>query len=165
MLCRAVAGFAYAGFKQVSNFLITRGYETDAGRSENISQDNAGLLAGATCGAGLGAILSDNAGYSATFLISAFVFLAYLLLTLSLLPWKQLSDRAGEREAEKPVQPRDLLRMVFSSEILFFILFIGIPLNIGIMLCVTLVPAICQTNGISSVMLSYCYIANGLAGI
>ena len=42
---------------------------------------------------------------------------------------------------------------------------IGIPLNIGVMLCVTLIPAICQTNGISSVLLSYCYIANGIAGI
>ena len=46
-----------------------------------------------------------------------------------------------------------------------YVLFIAIPLNIGVMLCVTLVPAICQTNGISSVMLSYCYIANGIAGI
>ena len=165
VLCRAVAGIAYAGFKQVSNYLITRGYETEAGRSENISQDNAGLLAGATCGAGLGAILSANAGYSATFLISSFVFLAYLVLTLSLLPWKPLSERSVQAEEEKPVQAADLLRMVFSGEMLFFILFIGIPLNIGVMLCVTLVPAICQTNGISSVMLSYCYIANGLAGI
>jgi hypothetical protein len=87
------------------------------------------------------------------------------VLTLSLLPWKPLSERSVQAEEEKPVQAADLLRMVFSGEMLFFILFIGIPLNIGVMLCVTLVPAICQTNGISSVMLSYCYIANGLAGI
>jgi hypothetical protein len=55
--------------------------------------------------------------------------------------------------------------MIFSKEMLFFIILIGIPLNIGVMLCVTLIPAICQTNNISAVMLSYCYIANGIAGI
>ena len=170
VLCRALAGIAYAGFKQVSNYLITRGYTTEAGRDENISQDNAGLLAGATCGAGLGAILSANLGYSATFLISAAVSVAYLAGTLLLLPWSALTRHAKETETapaarKSAFQSGRFLRMVFSREILFFILFIGVPLNIGVMLCVTLIPAICQARGISSVMLSYCYIANGLAGI
>ena len=166
VLCRAAAGIAYAGFKQVSNYLITKGYETETGRSENISQDNAGLLAGATCGAGLGAILSGNSGYAMTFFFSACLFAAYLLAALSLLPWKALRQRSSEKAGtEKPVRIRDVGRMIFSGEMLFYILVIGIPLNIGVMLCVTLIPAICQTNGISSVMLSYCYIANGIAGI
>jgi len=166
IICRAIAGIAYAGFKQVSNFLITKGYETETGRSDNISQDNAGLLAGATCGAGLGAILSANAGYAMTFVFSACLFAIYLLATLFLLPWKALSQGIGKAEEEtKPVKLKDIGRMIFSGEMLFYILVIGIPLNIGVMLCVTLIPAICQTNGISSVMLSYCYIANGIAGI
>ena len=165
VICRALAGMAYAGFKQVSNFLITNGYETEAGRSANISQDNAGLLAGATCGAGLGAILSANSGYSMTFVYSAFLFAAYLLTTLYLLPWKTLVKKKSDEGEEKPVKPADIAKMIFSGEMLFYILVIGIPLNIGVMLCVTLIPAICQTNGISSVMLSYCYIANGIAGI
>ena len=165
IICRALAGFAYAGFKQVSNFLITRGYETDFGRSENIAQDNAGLLAGATCGAGIGAILSANAGFKVTFLCSAVLFGVYLLFTLWIIPWKFLSQRALESADAKPVQARNLAKILFSREVLFFILTIGIPLNIGVMLCVTLVPAICQVLHISSVMLSYCYIANGLAGI
>lgn len=170
VLCRALAGIAYAGFKQVSNYLITRGYTSEAGRGENISQDNAGLLAGATCGAGLGAILSANLGYSATFLISVVVFGAYLAGTLLFLPWGALTRRDREMETaptarNRAIQPRQLLRMAFSREMLSFILLIGIPLNIGVMLCVTLIPAICQARGISSVMLSYCYIANGLTGI
>ncbi len=165
VLCRALAGIAYAGFKQVSNFLITNGYETQTGRSENISQDNAGLLAGATCGAGLGAILSANTGYASTFVFSAVLFAFYLLATLFLLPWKALSKKKAAEEEAKPVKLSDIGRMIFSGEMLFYILVIGIPLNIGVMLCVTLIPAICQTNGISSVMLSYCYIANGIAGI
>ena len=164
VLCRAAAGFAYAGFKQVSNFLITKGYETEEGRSENISQDNAGLLAGSTCGAGLGAILSANAGYSVAFLVSAGFFVVYLLFTMFLVPWRTLSGRMSE-EGETKIRVSKVLKMAFSAEMLFFILVIAIPLNIGVMLCVTLIPAICQTNNISSIMLSYCYIANGLAGI
>ena len=166
VLCRAVAGIAYAGFKQVSNFLITKGYETETGRSENISQDNAGLLAGATCGAGLGAILSANTGYAMTFVFSACLFTAYLLAAYFLLPWRNLGQKNGmEEKEEKPVRIGAVFRMIFSGEMLFYVLAIGVPLNIGVMLCVTLIPAICQTNGISSVMLSYCYIANGIAGI
>ncbi|MBP3238276.1 MAG: MFS transporter [Lachnospiraceae bacterium] len=168
VICRGLAGIAYSGFKQVSNFLITSGYESEEGRAENISQDNAGLLAGATCGAGLGAILSANAGYSMTFLFSSVVFLLYLIATAILPPWKLLGVTAAEKNKKgekKSFQVGNILRVLKSREMLAFILLIGIPLNIGVMLCVTLVPAVCQTKGISSVMLSYCYIANGLAGI
>ena len=165
VICRGLAGIAYSGFKQVSNFLITSGYESEEGRAENISQDNAGLLAGATCGAGLGAILSANAGYSMTFMFSSFVFLLYLIATAILPPWKSLGLRYAESTEKKSVKLGSILRILKSREMLAFIVLVGIPLNIGVMLCVTLVPAVCQTQGISSVMLSYCYIANGLAGI
>ena len=165
IMCRALAGIAYSGFKQVSNYLITRGYVTESGRSNNISQDNAGLLAGATCGAGLGAIFSVNLGYAMTFVISAVIFVVYCVVTVLFVPWKSLAAQKGETEEDKPVSIGSIAKMIKSPEIIFFILFIGIPLNIGVMLCVTLIPAICQTQGISSVILSYCYIANGLAGI
>ncbi|WP_026508861.1 MFS transporter [Butyrivibrio sp. MC2013] len=166
VICRALAGIAYAGFKQVSNYLITKGYETETGRSNNISQDNAGLLAGATCGAGLGAILSANSGYAITFIFSAALFIFYLLAAFFLLPWRAMrSKELSSLEEERPIRMGDIAKMIVSGEMLFYILVIGIPLNIGVMLCVTLIPAICQTNGISSVMLSYCYIANGIAGI
>lgn len=162
---RALAGVAYAGFKQISNYLITRGYDSETGRSNNISQDNAGLLAGATCGAGLGAIICANVGYPIAFFASAILFVLYLMITYTAMPWKALAKRSNMDEEEKPVSFSSLKKMIFSAEMLMYVLFIAIPLNIGVMLCVTLVPAICQTNGISSVMLSYCYIANGIAGI
>ena|GEM_PF-6703459 len=165
VIFRALAGVAYSGFKQVSNYLITRGYDSETGRSNNIAQDNAGLLAGSTCGAGLGAILCANMGYPITFLISAFLFGAYLLVSYFALPWNVLKARSNMDKEETPVSVSGIRKMVFSPEMLMYILLIGVPLNIGVMLCVTLVPAVCQTNGISSVMLSYCYIANGIAGI
>ncbi|MCR5178876.1 MAG: MFS transporter [Lachnospiraceae bacterium] len=165
VICRGIAGIAYGGFKQVSNHMITRGYRTEDGRSSNLSQDNAGLLAGATCGAGLGAILSSNAGYSITFLCSAILTAAYLLVTFCAVPWKALSKTGITETEKKPVSFTDIKKMITSPEFLLFLLFICMPLNIGVMLCVTLIPAVCQINGISSVMLSYCYIGNGLAGI
>ncbi|MBR1860578.1 MAG: MFS transporter [Lachnospiraceae bacterium] len=165
IIFRALAGVAYSGFKQVSNYLITRGYNSETGRSNNIAQDNAGLLAGSTCGAGLGAILCANMGYPVTFIISAVLFGAYLLVSYFALPWKALETRGHLDGEEVRVSVSGIRKMIFSPEMLFYILLIGVPLNIGVMLCVTLVPAICQTNGINSVMLSYCYIANGIAGI
>ena len=165
VVCRGLAGIAYSGFKQVSNYLITGGYTTEEGLAENISQDNAGLLAGATCGAGLGAIISANAGYSMTFMFSAVVFALYLVATLFIPPWKSLELRSPETRQKKPTKLKNVFKVLKSKEMFAFIILIGIPLNIGIMLCVTLIPAVCQTQGISSVMLSYCYIANGLAGI
>ena len=163
LLCRALAGIAYAGFKQVSNGIIVNGYETEAGRSENIVQENSGIMAGSVCGAGLGAILSGSAGYQFTFLSSAVLFILYLAMTLRLVPWSRLTERSEEKEKKK-IGVRSVARLLFSPETLVFILVIGIPLNIGVMLCMTLIPAVVQTQGISSVMLSYCYIANGLAG-
>ncbi len=166
ILMRGAAGIAYAGFKQISNYLITRGYENELQRSNNLSQDNAGLLAGVTCGAGLGAIICATSGYSMTFLLSVIVFGAYLLVTLVTVPWKVLSNHKAEEDGTKEkVGMKEIMRMIFSAQVIKYILIVGIPLNIGILLCVTLVPGICQSNGISTVFLSYCYIANGIAGI
>ena len=165
IIMRGIAGIAYAGFKQISNYLIVRGYENELQRSRNLSQDNAGLLAGVTCGAGLGAIICATAGYSMTFLISVVVFGAYLLVTLITVPWKLLSKRKIEEEQKENVGITKILKMIFSVQVLYYILVVGVPLNIGILLCVTLVPGICQSQGISTVFLSYCYIVNGIAGI
>lgn len=165
ILFRGAAGIAYAGFKQISNYLITKGYHTELERSRNLSQDNAGLLAGVTCGAGLGAIICETAGYSATFIISAVVFLIYLFITLVVVPWRWLDNKQVSEENKERLGIKKVLKMLFSWEMFGYILLIGMPLNIGVQLCVTLVPAICQNQGISTAMLSYCYIVNGIAGI
>lgn len=165
ILFRGAAGIAYAGFKQISNYLITRGYHTESERSRNLSQDNAGLLAGVTCGAGLGAIICETAGYSATFLLSAGVFAVYLVLTLIVVPWKWLKEKLSDEKQTEKIGIKNLVHMIFSKQMFGYIALIGMPLNIGVQLCVTLVPAICQNEGVSTAMLSYCYIVNGIAGI
>lgn len=165
VLFRGLAGIAYAGFKQVSNYLITRGYKTDLQRSRNLSQDNAGLLGGVTCGAGLGAIICSTSGYALTFFVSAGVFIVYFFIAISVVPWKWLKGKQKDEEDVQKLGIKKVLRMIFSFEMLRYIFLIGIPLNIGVLLCVTLIPGICQSQGISTVILSYCYIANGIAGI
>ncbi len=164
VLYRAMAGVAYSGFKLAANELIVGGYKTEAGRSRNIAQSNAGVLSGSLCGAGLGAVISGSLGYESSFLFSAGLFLVYLLFTLWLVPWGALAS--GKQEGgEKPIGLRSILRALRSPEILAFVLIIAAPLNIGAMLCMTLIPAVCQTRGISSALLSCCYIANGAAGV
>ena len=165
--CRALAGIAYAGTKRVSNFLITQGYETEIGRSNNIAQDSAGVVAGLTCGAGMGAILASNGGYGVTFLCSSVVFVFYFMSTLTMIPWKALYDRKNSvcDLGARPVSMMDLVKILVSREVAFFCVVVAAPLFIGTMLCMTLIPAICQEQGISGVTLSYCYIVNGLSGI
>ena len=150
VLFRGLAGIAYAGFKQVSNYLITRGYKTDLQRSRNLSQDNAGLLGGVTCGAGLGAIICSTSGYALTFFVSAGVFIVYLFIAISVVPWKWLKGKQKDEEDVQKLGIKKVLRMIFSFEMLRYIFLIGIPLNIGVLLCVTLIPGICQSQGIST---------------
>ena len=165
--CRALAGIAYAGTKRVSNLLITQGYETEIGRSNNIAQDSAGVVAGLTCGAGMGAIIASNGGYGVTFLCSSVVFVFYFMSTLTMIPWKALYDRKNSvcDLGARPVRMMDLAKILLSREVAFFSVVVAAPLFIGTMLCMTLIPAICQEQGISAVTLSYCYIVNGLSGI
>lgn len=165
--CRALAGIAYAGTKRVSNLLITQGYETEIGRSNNIAQDSAGVVAGLTCGAGMGAIIASNGGYGITFLCSSVVFVFYFMSTLTMIPWKAIYDRKNSvcDLGARPVRIIDLAKILVSREVAFFSVVIAAPLFIGTMLCMTLIPAICQEQGISAVTLSYCYIVNGLSGI
>lgn len=165
ILFRGLAGVAYAGFKQVSNYLITKGYRNELQRSSNLSQDNAGLIGGVTCGAGLGAIISSTAGYSTTFIVSAFVFLIYMIITVYIVPWKWLLGIQKEEEEKGKLTLKQIGNIVFSFEMVRYISLVGLPLNLGVMLCVTLIPGICQNNNISTLVLSYCYIANGIAGI
>lgn len=183
ILCRTVAGFAYAGFKQVSNYLITRTCEVNLSEAENdghkpsqekietvnlersefLSQDNAGLLAGATCGAGLGAILSATVGYEVTFIFSAVLFFLYFAISIFLLPWEYL--RGDTADETKKVSLKAVVTILKSPTVWRYIALYSIPLNVGALLCVTLIPGICQMNDISSIVLSFVYIANGIAGI
>lgn len=165
VLGRTLAGAAYAGLKQVSNYMIVNGYETETGRSVNISQNNAGLLAGSTCGAALGAVIAGASDVRNTFLASVVFFFISLIVMGFYIPLNQISERADQDDTEDRASIRDIARLIFSREMFRSILQTWLPLNVGAMFCVTVIPAICQVKGIASIILSGCYIMNGLAGI
>ena len=76
VVCRALAGVAFACLR-CAGFMIVFGSETEEGRTSIIAQDSAGIMAGGTCGAGMGAIIASNGGYGITFLCSSVVFVFY----------------------------------------------------------------------------------------
>lgn len=166
IVCRAVAGMAYAGFTQIANYVITNGYETEEGRTELLTHKNGGLLAGITCGAGLGAIISSSTTFYVTFLVSAVIFVIYFLTFRFLMPWKLLrKNEEIKREIEKKTEFRYLIKMLSSFEIIKYSIVVFIPINIGVMFMVILIPSFIQQLEMHTILLSYCYIVNGMIGI
>lgn len=166
IVCRAVAGIAYAGFVQIANYVVTNGYETEEGRTELLTHKNGGLLAGITCGAGLGAIISSATTFYATFLVSAVIFAIYFLTFRFLIPWKLLRKNEEEkRKTEKKTEFRYMMKMLCSFEIIKYIFVVAIPINIGVMFMVILIPSFIQQLELHTILLSYCYIINGMIGI
>lgn len=166
VFCRALAGLAYGGFKEAENLIITCGYNTPEQRSRNLSEDNAGLLAGTTCGAGLGAVVASAVGFQGTYLVSAVLFAVYGILAYRAVPWKFLEERRKHVKKEKEkLDLHNFRKLVTSGSIWVYFFVAIIPLNIGVILIVSLIPALCQKWEISTIILSYCYIVNGLGGI
>lgn len=165
--CRAIAGFAYGGFKEVANLIITCGYDTPERRSQNLAADNAGLLAGTTCGAGLGAIVASAVGLSGTYLVSSVLFAIYGAAALAVVPWQLLTERKQslQRTDTESFHIKKLKNLIVSKSLWSYILLAVVPLNIGVILIVSLIPALCQKWEISMIILSYCYIVNGMGGI
>lgn len=167
IICRAIAGIAYAGFAQVANYVVANGYDKEEIRTAILAHKNAGLLAGITCGAGLGAIISVAFSYSFTFLVSAGIFLFYILIFFIVMPWKILNTNNAKKDKiiKKNIEVKGIINMLISNEMIIYILFALLPLNIGIVLIVSLIPNLIQTLEINTVILSYCYIINGMVGI
>lgn len=168
ILCRIVAGIAYAGFAQTANHMIANGYDTEKRRSDILARKNAGTLAGITCGAGFGAIIASAFSFRETFLFSSGIFFMYLIAMFCLLPWRLVQQNQKRKESRirrEKTNFRGILRMLGSGELLSYLFFIAVPINIGTVLTVSLIPGIIQSEGLMTIALSYCYIINGVFGI
>ncbi len=164
IICRALAGVAFDCLR-CSDFMIVFGSETEEGRTSIIAQGSAGVMAGGTCGASMGAIIAANGGYAVTFLCSTVMFLLYFASVFVMVPFKALFAHKNDNAEEESVSLKKILQVSLSREMGFFIAVVALPMFIGTMLCITLIPAVCQEEGISAITLSYCYILNGIAGI
>ena len=164
IICRALAGCAFDCLR-CSDIMIVFGSETEEGRTSIIAQDSAGQMAGGTCGASMGAIIAANGGYAVTFICSMVMFGLYFASVFIMIPFKALYAHKIDDVEEEPAGLKKLLQVLLSREMAFFGAVVAVPLFIGMMLCITLIPAVCQEEGISAITLSYCYILNGIAGI
>ncbi|MEG2439979.1 MAG: MFS transporter [Acetivibrio sp.] len=166
IICRAIAGAAYAGFAQIANYIVTTGYDSEERRAQILANKNAGVLAGITCGAGLGAIVASATSFKTTFLISSIIFAVYFVAFRFLMPWKLFKkNEEAKIEVREKTDFASILRMITSGELIKYIVFVAVPLNIGVVLVVTLIPSLIQQMQLNTIVLSYCYIVNGIAGI
>ncbi|WP_449235571.1 MFS transporter [Azospirillum doebereinerae] len=91
-------------------------------RTRGMAQFVAAVIVAGLCGASMGGILADHAGYRATFAVSAVLALAAAVAAATLLP----ADRAGSVE-RRPVKPRDYAEMLANPRFVALLLFSSIP--------------------------------------
>lgn len=169
ILLRFLGGLLYAGFMHVLNIIISCGYDSEQRHQVNLAQSNAGLIGGIMCGAGVGAIIASLGGYAAPYMVSAVVFACFGVFVMGLMPWKVLMRNAERKELGKGEEDNQTGKVSKAKKwrlsprtLLYFILVI-VPVNFGILYVVTLIPALVGEQG-STILLSYCYIVNGVAG-
>lgn len=169
IVLRFLGGLCCSGFMHVLNMVIASGNDSEERHQINLAQSNAGIIGGIMCGAGVGAIVAELAGYASSYLISAVMFAVFGWFVLRMLPWKLLERNAlANEQTEKQEQGEKLglmrlAKMVLSPGVLQYFLLVMVPMGMGILYVVTLIPAMVDAQG-SAILLSYCYIVNGIAG-
>lgn len=164
LLFRALSGLGFAGNKQATNNMIALGYETGKEREDNLTESNAGLIGGIMCGSGMGAIIAATLGYEATFALAAGIFALFILFLIYFIPWKLLDENSKKREVGE-VDFKRVFALMKDPQIVKYSLTINMPIYIYLMVIVVLIPGIIQSNGISPLVLTYCNLFNGLAGL
>ena len=168
ILMRFIGGLSYSGFMHMLNLIVASGDETEERHQINLAQSNAGIIGGIMCGAGIGAIVAALAGYAFSYIISAAMFLLFGVFVLRMMPWRLLERNAvlKERqvtESEEKFSLLDYVKVVFSPRVLQYFLLVMLPICFGDIYIVTLIPSMADAQG-STILLSYCYIFNGVAG-
>ncbi|MGI5883636.1 MAG: MFS transporter [Candidatus Spyradocola sp.] len=168
ILMRFIGGLSYSGFMHMLNLIVASGDETEERHQINLAQSNAGIIGGIMCGAGIGAIVAALAGYAFSYIISAAMFLLFGVFVLRMMPWRLLERNAvlKERqvtESEEKFSLLDYVKVVFSPRVLQYFLLVMLPICFGDIYIVTLIPSMADAQG-STILLSYCYIFNGIAG-
>jgi len=155
---RALCGLGGATLKTTLNRFTAFGGDS-ADISGNVAGINAGILGGIMCGGSLGAIISSVASVYATYAVAAAIIAAFLPLTLLTTGPEALSDRGGERRSGG-----GFFTLIRDRHVLLYLILVQIPLNVGLMFIVAFFPTFMEASG-KSILTSYGYIVNGLAGI
>lgn len=171
IVLRFFGGISYAGFMYTVNMVVANGDDGESRHRINLSQSNAGVIGGNMCGAGIGALIAALAGYQFSYIASAIVYVLFGVCAFKLLPWQFLEENGREKERDsaevsEKVPLSQYLRIIFSPGVLRYFVLVTVPVTLGILFTATLIPTLVSEKGgaTSDILLSYCYIANGLAG-
>lgn len=168
IIMRFLGGFAYSGIIHTLNMLVANGSHNEERRQINLAASNGGLIGGCMCGAGIGAIVASLAGYHFSYMVSAILFGLLGIFVLKMMPWTLLERNADKKKAiiqkvEEKASMLENIRAFMTPQILQYCILIIIPIGFGVIFPVTLIPSLVAEQG-NNLLLSYCYIANGIAG-
>lgn len=166
LLClRGFCGIGFGLLKYWLNAIVAAGSEDAAAIGKNFAQCNAGLLGGITVGASLGSILAQSLGYQYNYFFTALLCGVIIVFSLVVMPWKMLDARRRCVAGGKIVNSAKFLDIFRDKSTLKAILLGDIPLNIGLMYVVAFLPVYVNNIGQPTIVTSYAYLINGLAGV
>ena len=163
---RAFCGIGFAFLKYWMNTYVGVASSNAKEVSANFALLNAGLLGGITSGASLGSLLANSFGYQYNYFFTAEICLAVMVFCLFFIPWKMIEQRRETHmtAASEQKQP-NFIGLMKQPAVLKTIIFGDVPLNIGLMYVVAFLPVYMSSVGQSSIITSYAYLLNGLAGV
>ena len=162
---RAFCGIGFGMLKYWLNSMVAAGSDSTEAIGKNYAKLNAGLLGGITVGASLGSILAQSLGYQFNYYFTAILGGVVLVIALAVMPWKMLQARRKQSVEKSKTQSVRLSLILKDSAVRKTLLLGDIPLNIGLMYVVAFLPVYMNNMGQPTVVTSYAYLINGLAGV
>ena len=166
---RFASGLGFSGVLYTLNYVVSYGAFEGDERSSALSGINSGLLGGIMAGGSLGAVIASTMGVAMCFVVAASVCAAAGAIFYTLMPWRALISKQRETQPERPAESgREhalILKSLLRPKALMYFLLVMAPLSLGLMFIVAGMPAFAQTSGLSPLLLSCGFLANGVAGI
>lgn len=167
---RFLAGFGFSAILYTANYITSYGTEGSGGRSAALAGMNSGLLGGIMAGGALGAVIANTMGVAMCFIVAAALCVAVGVILLLLVPWKMLKEAfittaAANAESKAERKKARSVGILLHPRMWIYFLLVMAPFSFGLMFIVAGMPAFVTASGLSPLMLSCGFLANGVAGI
>jgi len=163
---RFLSGIGFSGAMFTANYVISHYPRLEGVRSSALAGINAGLLGGIMVGGALGAVIASTMGILYCFIAAAGLCAVAGVVLLTIMPWKMLIEK--HKESRRDVAAgigRISVRSLLNPRVIAFFLLVMVPLSFGLMFIVAGMPVFAQAKGLSPLLLSCGFLANGIAGI
>lgn len=162
---RAFCGIGFAFLKYWLNAYVAAGSSDSKEVKANFALLNAGLLGGITVGASLGSLLAQSFGYQYNYTFTAIVCVLIMIFAIIFVPWRMIDQRRAKAIVSSEANKVRFAELIKKPAVLKAIILGDVPLNIGLMYVVAFLPVYMASIGQSSIITSYAYLLNGLAGV